>query len=445
MHSFADMTQPSALLDRTLPPPAFAVADFPLPKPRRFLLANGLPVYFIESGVHPVTGLSLSFDAGTWNAPSKELAFLSLKMLGEGTARRSAAQLMEEIDRYGASLELSTGFDHAEIEMYSLARYLPPLLELVREMLTEATLPEAELDNLKNITIQNLRINREKTSYIASNKFREVLFGSQHPYGSPMQEETLRQIGRDQVQSFYRRALWQAPFGITLVGKATDADLKALDDILGSLPLQADFLPLLHPQGSPENWQLADHLYIERENAMQTSIRIGKRLNVDRLHSTANRRNGDYLPLTVVNEALGGFFGSRLMQNLREEKGLTYGIHSNIVMLKHEAYLVVGTDVKKELREQACEEIFKEIARLAAEPLDAEELSLVKNYMQGAYIGSLTTPFSIAERFKSIQLHQLPDDYYDDYVSRIEAMSASHLQEIAAQYLSSDWLTVMVG
>jgi zinc protease len=431
------------MLDRKTPPPAVPLRDFSLVKPDNQLLANGMPLHVINAGEQPVVGVSVWYKAGSWFAPNKETAFLTLKMMTEGTPKRTAAQITEAIDQYGAFLEFNTGFDHAEIELYCLARHLPQLLALLCELLEEVNFPDTQLDNLRNISIQNLRINNEKTNYLASNKFREVIFGQQHPYGSPLAEAGLKNAKRGELHQYYARALRHQPFEVIATGQIGPAEVEALNQTLGQLTIGQN-LEVNHYE-APALPTAANWVYLDRENAMQTSIRIGKPIAFAANGHDLGKRSPDYLPFTMLNEILGGYFGSRLMKNIREEKGLTYGISSNLVMLKNATYLVIGTDVKKELREQAHAEIMKEVQQLTQQPVPADELALVKNYLQGTFVGSLTTPFTLADRFKSIYFHGVEEDYYDHYISRVEAVTAPQLLQLAQQYFTDGFSTVMVG
>jgi zinc protease len=157
------------------------------------------------------------------------------------------------------------------------------------------------------------------------------------------------------------------------------------------------------------------------------------------------RNDADFVPFNVLNTVLGGFFGSRLMKNIREEKGLSYGINSGLGMLKNAGYMLIGTDVKKELRQQAIDEIYKEIGLLAKEPIGADELDLVKSYMKGSFIGSLNTPFALAERYRNVYAFDLAEDHYDHQIARINQVNAEQLLGLAQKYYTSDFLEVLVG
>jgi predicted Zn-dependent peptidase len=151
-----------------------------------------------------------------------------------------------------------------------------------------------------------------------------------------------------------------------------------------------------------------------------------------------NRSHPDYQKFLVTNEILGGFFGSRLMKNIREDKGFTYGIGASVNVFEHEAYMVIGTDVKKEVANQTFEEIEKEIKMLQTTLVDEEELAIVKNYILGSFMGSINTPFSLIDKYKTLHYSNLNYDYYDRYYETISQISAETVREIAQQYLNYD-------
>ena len=421
------------MLDRTVPPPIQSITDFTLVKPNNIRLSNGMPAHFISAGVQPIISVQMLFEAGSWFVPSVDINHFTAKMLLEGTKKHTSTQFSTEIDGYGAFLDVGTAMDYSSLDFQCLKKHLPQLLEFACELLTEATFPDQELDKLKTISIQNVKINNQKTSSVASNELRAMLFGKTHPYGYSMTEESIATVTTEQLKKHYPITFFKQPFRVIGAGDISDVEIKHIDDFLGKLTAY----PKKVEEIKHEKILTTQTVYIEKENAMQTSIRLGKHV--------LGRENPDFVPLNVLNTILGGFFGSRLMKNIREEKGLSYGISSSIGMLKNAGYMVVGTDVKKELRQQALDEIYKEIHKLAQEPVSEDELSLVKSYMKGGFIGSLNTPFALADRYRNIYTYGLPEDYYDHQIKRIDDVSAEKLLELAGKYYQDDFMEVMVG
>lgn len=425
------------LLDRTTAPQAFALEDFPFVRPQTFTLPNGVILRLINAGVQPTVNVQLNFNTGRQAGKQRAVGFLTNKMLLEGTQHRTAASLVAAIDYMGVFLELSPGLDHSEVEFYCLHKHLGAMLALVREMLAESVFSIQQLDKLKNITAQNIRINLEKTATIATNLFREAIFGAEHPYGSTITEQLLMETSQEDIRQFYEQYYAEKPFEIIAAGRFMPDDVELFAQTLGTLPVSSTNTPTLSghaPAIAPVT------IYQPKENAVQSSIRIGKTIALEQ-----GKNSIEYLTLSLLTEALGGYFGSRLMQNIREAKGLTYGIYANLVTLQQASYLVIGADVKKELRELAIEEIHKEIASMIEQPIDAYELDLVRNYMQGTFISSLNTAFAIASRYKGIYHHRLPEDFYHTYVSSLNKITTDSLLQTAEKYLKGGFSVISVG
>jgi zinc protease len=423
-------------LDRRQSPPFQAITEVRLPAVQSATLSNGLPIHWIGVPHQPVMRIECIFNAGVWYENGQPgAAFFAMKMLAEGTIQRSSAEISEYIDRYGAFLELNSGPDRASLVIYCLTRHLPSVLPLLKELLTESTFPQKELDDLRNITLQNLRVNAEKNAYVAGVLFRQNLFGKEHPYGRSQQPELVEQITRQTVVDYFDKAIRNRPFQILLAGQVGELEIGLIDKYLGQLPILEAVLNegISFSAALPESVILA-----EKAESLQSSIRMGRRL--------FTRHHADFFPMVVTNEIFGGYFGSRLMKNIREEKGFTYGISSNMVSFRNDGYFLIGTDVKKEFTQQTLDEIRKEIYILQTQPVPADELETVKNFMAGEFVGSLNTPFEIADRYKTILLDGMPADFLTNYVANLRTVSAESIQQMAKTYLVDALLSeVVVG
>ncbi|SOD88269.1 M16 family metallopeptidase [Spirosoma fluviale] len=422
-------------LDRTQSPGFQAIQEIRLPAVQSHRLDNGIPLHLISVAQQPVLRLECVFNAGTWYEQVPGSAFFAMKMLSEGTPTRTSAQISEYIDRYGAFLELNSGPDRASVVIYCLTKFLPDVLPVLREMLTEATFPQKELDDLRNITLQNLRVNYEKNAYLAGVLFREKLFGAYHPYGRSQKPENVEKLTRQDVVEFFSRVINERPFQIVLAGQASENEVLSINRELGQLPLRTDVRPAFDG-----NIHVDDGVPVlaDKPDSVQSSIRVGRRL--------FTRSHPDFFKMLVTNEILGGYFGSRLMKNIREEKGFTYGISSNMPSFRQDGYFLIGTDVNKENTQQTLDEIRKEISTLQTELVSMDELETVQNYMAGEFVGSLNTPFEIADRYKVILLDGMPIDFLTTYIHNIRQVTPSDVMETASRYLAPDDLQeVVVG
>jgi zinc protease len=422
------------ILDRTVPPAFQTIDTIHFPKLKHIRLDNGLPLYVINVGSQPVVRLEVIFDAGSWYENTPGSASFAVKMLSEGTTHYNSAQISEYFEGIGAFTDLGPGLDRVNITIYSLAKHLEAVLIMLNELLNEATFPEKELNDLKNIALQSLKINLEKNAFVANAMFREQLFGESHPYGKNQTEATIEAIDSAKTRQFYKNRISNRPFTAFLSGQVSDNEVVLVNKYLGQhLPITNDDVqPQFETKGA------AGHLHLDKPEAVQTSIRLGRHL--------FKRQHPDFYKFIVTNEVLGGYFGSRLMKNIREEKGYTYGISSNMALLRNAGYWAVSTDVKKEFAQATLDEIQKEIKLLQTELVSADELQTVQNFMAGEFAGSLNTPFEIADRVRLMVLEGLEPDFYANYISKVRTVTPHQIIEIAQKYLNfEDLQQTLVG
>jgi predicted Zn-dependent peptidase len=418
--------------DRSQPPAAKSPEKFLLPKVSRYDLDNGIPVHVLAFGELPTVKIEFIFRAGTRFESVAGMSFFTMKMLAEGTKSHNSKEISAFFDQYGVFIENQSGPDYATIELLMVERHIPEILPRVFDIIYSPSFPDDELELLKMIQRQHLAVNLEKNSYLAATLVREKLYGKSHPYGRSLTHETIDLQHRDSLQSFYEMYI-PGNFEIVLSGKVTDRTIEALNNLFSSIG-----------KYEPRTFKWADsrctrtRVRKRREKELQATIRLAQPI--------PGRHHHDYTQIFVVNELLGGYFGSRLMQNIREEKGYTYGIYSSLINQKSGAHLVIGTDVKKQFVDETLVEIRKEMTRLQHEPVKEEELRTVINYIKGAYLSGITTPFSIAEKFKTIHFYDLESDYYDRLFDRLDAVTPEPLQRAAQQFFNPDEMTeVVVG
>lgn len=422
-------------LNRTLAPDFHTIEKIDIIRAQSLTLQNGLPLHLINTGTQPLLKLELIFNAGTKYETKPGVSFFTIKMLTEGTKQWNALAISEYIDQYGAFIELNHGAERVSICLFTLNKHLEKLLPLLVELISEAVFPENELANLKNLTLQNLKVNLEKNNFIASQKFREYLFGVRHPYGYHNKEDDIQQIEREDLIKNFNASLPGNQFDVIVAGQVEEEQIALLDKYLGQLPVNEETI-YKHLSDFEQNKE--KKILVEKPESLQSSLRLGQHL--------FSKSHPDYFDIVVTNEIFGGYFGSRLMKNIREDKGFTYGIYSSVVSLSNGGYFVIGTDVKKEFTWQTLAEIEKEAEKMKQKPVEEEELQTVKNYMLGSFANSLSTPFDIADVFKSIYYHQLDYDFYEQYVEKIKGITAGEIIECARKYLNiSEMLEVVVG
>lgn len=416
-------------LDRTTPPLVHSVADIQLST------VSSKPINGINTHSH------LDQNSGTFKielltkgsqlySRTSALSQLAIRMLNEGTKSKSGAQLAEAVDSIGSFLEVRPGFDYASVSIYGLAQYFEENLQILSELIYQPLFSENSLENLKNKELDKLKTNLEKSSYISSVNLRKGLFGTDHAYGKHLIEVDITNININEIIDFHNSNTLD--FDIYLAGDLPKDYEKLLAKYI--LPRKEELDPRANISGRVNENQNSTY---QNPKFVQSSIKFGKRL--------FNRNDPDYFKFIVTNELLGGFFGSRLMKNIREDKGFTYGIHSNLYSLLHDGYFLIGTDVNKENEQETIDEILKEIKLLQSELVPQEELNTVKNYMIGVFINSFSSPFAGIDKFKTLNSQHIDSGFYSQYVSMVRFISAESIRETANQHLQTNSLTLSIA
>ncbi|HHP7242070.1 MAG TPA: M16 family metallopeptidase [Cyclobacteriaceae bacterium] len=402
------------MLDRSIAPASYKPDDFKVLKVNKRLSRKGHPIHYIHTPDHNVVRLEVLLKSGELYSSGPGTSYFTTKMLIEGTRKKHSSDISELFEFYGAQIDIQSGFDYNSMIINVLTKYLQEIIILIEDLFLESTLPEKELDSLKNIRLGSLRINKEKTSYVSSRQIREVLFGKQHPYGRILEEDHIHEVTRKEISTFYHNNLFNSP-EVFISGSFEESHLERLVSLLDNIETHNN------PAKDKEIVTLDDAII--PMDGSQSSIKLGKHL-IDKAHP-------DYIKLYVANELFGGFFGSRLMKNIREDKGLTYGIYSTIINLKNASFWVIGSEVKRELAKQALSEIEHELIELQYNKVPADELELVKNYTSGNLILNTVTPAQHMDRYKSIYLSGLDYNFYDTLFDEINSVSVEDIQEMA--------------
>ena len=421
------------MIDRTVAPKFVPVKDVQLKKVVSKTLSNGIQLHILNAGNQAVLNLQLIFKAGKWFETMPAGALMLSKLMLEGTNSYSAKQINNYFDSHGIFWEISSGFDHLTVDVYLLSKYLHKISDILLSILSEALLPESEFEAVKSRLKQQLSVNFKKTAYTANASFRSKLFGEKHPYGYVLTPEMLDSVQYQDIVSFYNSHIKKKPFEVVASGLINDSMFNNLVTEFESVNLLKSSFSGTYKEIISDFTKFHDNW----EDSLQASIRIGQLAPL--------KNSKDAICFELLNRILGGYFGSRLMRNLREEKGLTYGIQSSVVYLVNQAYNIIATDVIKEKKELAIQEIYKEIKELKTNKVPEEELSTVKNYVVGSFIKSINSPFSLAQYFKTVHYHQLNKDYFDSYVSEIKKVSAEDILATAQKYLDRPLLEIAIG
>lgn len=415
------------MIDRQIAPPIKDAIEYNLElKPyQKYTLDNGVQVYAIDAGAEEVIQLELVFHAGNWYEQQNLVAATTNHLLKNGTSTKNAFALNEHFEYYGAYLNRNCHNETATINLHSLTKHLKELLPVMKEMITDATFPQTELDIYKQNVKQRLEVNLKKCDFVANRLIDEYLFGINHPYGKYSSTIAYDALQQEQLKAFYADYYVNGNCVIFVAGKLPADIQQQLNSNFGNIPLNKKALPVIvHPvqAAAEKKYRIAND-----KNGVQGAIRIAS--------DFPNRHHPDFIKAQVLNTLFGGYFGSRLMSNIREDKGYTYGIHSYLQSHVQQSAWMISTEAGSEVCEATVTEVYNEMEKLRNEPVDDEELLLVKNYLIGTLLGDLDGPFHIIGRWKSIILNDLGHDYFNKSVEAIKSITTAEIQQLANKYL----------
>lgn len=397
-----------------------------LPAHEKVSLRNGVDVFLVNMGTLDTLMMNIVFYAGNCFESENGLAAATNFLLKNGTRTKNAYEINESFEYYGAYLSRHAGHETAELTLHCLNKHVDVLLPAVAELIQDSVLPEEELKIYKKNMQQRLEVNLRKNDFVASRMIDAYLFGENHPYGKFNSLAGYEALDVEQARAFYTRYYQQGRCMIFVAGLLPDNIVEQLEKNFGGLPFGGSEKPDL-PLSASEPAIQKKYRIVNDPEGVQGAIRIARNF--------PNRHHPDFQKMLVLNNLFGGFFGSRLMANIREDKGYTYGIHSYLTNLIQESNLMISTEAGKDVCEATIKEVYLEMNRLCNEPVPEEELQITRNFMIGTLLGDLDGPFQVAGRWKSLLLNGLTEDYFYKGVEVIKTVTAKDLQELANKYL----------
>ena len=408
------------------------------PQRTRRTLSSGLEVVLVESHNIPKFTGQLYFRSGNAATASEApgLAGITAEVVRAGTTRRSSRQIEEDLRRIGADLGTSAGADTSAISFAGLTDFTGELLKLVAELAQEASFPADEFERERRQLLEGIRIERTTPSFLAGERLRRVLFGA-HPYSIIAPSEAqVAAYRREQLIDYYRARYRPSTALLVLVGDfLPDAMLGSIEKIFGGWT-SGDVAPSPNPP-LPENRGRRVHL-VHLPEAVQAQVLVGNR--------AITRKHPDWMRLSLANSIYGGAFNSRLVMNIREQKGYTYSPRSGVQALRQHGYFSVHAAVRNEVVAATLTEIFYELDRMRALPVGDDELADARNYMSGVFSLGLATQEGLAGQLSGVYLDQLPEDYLEMYRERVRALTADDVISAArAWFDSANAQIVVVG
>ena len=414
-------------------PKTHPFADFNTPIPHRLTLKNGIPFIGLHDPHLELVRLDIRLMAGSYFQQKPSVSAAALKLITEGTSLLSAEEIAEQLDYFGSYFEVLADRDFSSFTVYFPKSAASEILHIIKQLFDDAVFPQEKIAIYQNNSKKNLAINLEKTSYLSFTHFFANLFGEKHPYGFSINFSDIDAIVREDIVQFYQTHFHAGNIRIFAAGNLDHSFQKLLDDTIGQLHGKAANTSVFIP-AQPQSARI----YVEREMSCQSSICIGRKL--------FNRTDRNWEPMTVLNTVLGAYFGSRLMTNIREEKGLAYGIYSRMTSFLQDGMFLISADVNKNQVQQATDEIYKELSLLTQEEITSKELSLVKNYLYGSFLRNFDGLFSQIDRIIISDDHHLEDTYWETCLKLFKSADSSTLLSLARNYFQpDDMVEVIVG
>lgn len=413
--------------NRTLAPELGALQHIELIQPEIYAAPSGLPIHLIRNLPNDVFHVHIEFGAGKMQQSKPLVSSYSADLLFSGTATRSQLEIQEMLDLHGAFVNVEAGINRSSLHVYGLLNHFDATLKIVQDVLQNAAYPESVFELHRKASWQSHRINMEKNTYLARREFLKALYPNS-PIGTVADDADFESISADDCKQFYAQHLTKNIDQINVVGALSNPQIELLSELFGErYNKQEDKNPI---DFINEPLQL----YIERPKAMQSTIRIGRVL--------FSPQHEDYFEFDILETILGGYFGSRLMQNLREDKGYTYGVGSGITAYENTGYFFISTEVGKEHKDAAIEAIKHEINRLREEEIGLDELKLAQAYIQGQILKSTDGAFAQMSQFLFAKRFDLPQNHLNNFLETLNTITPKRLQELAVKYL--DWEKMVV-
>ncbi|NBU47399.1 MAG: insulinase family protein [Flavobacteriales bacterium] len=413
--------------DRKTPPKISDNYHIEFESPKVIKLSKFCNAFWLNNVPNETSRIDLYFDAGSvYTQPV--VASITAAMLLTGNEKLSSQNIHEKLDFYGAYFDVEVTHYHCIVHLYALKENLVNVLTTFIEALNNMGCLERELKLILDEKKQKFDINLERVGVLAQRNFQKLVFDGTR-LSSLTKTQDFNKISAEKIENFYSSNFLQGLSRIHVISAINESQFSQI------LSLVKPICALRRKTNINKFENKKIRLHLPRKNALQTAIRIGK--------ICINKHHPDFIGFTILCTILGDYFGSRLMKNIREDKGYTYGIGCMIQELKDTAVFIIATEVGVDQRELAIEEIKKEIGILQSNPVPKKELDLVKNYLLGQALKAADGPYAQFDLFTGVNLFDLELDYYLKYLEKLKNITSKELQQLAINHLNWEDLTVV--
>jgi zinc protease len=406
------------------------------PKRTRAKLANGLEIVLAEAHTIPKFHGELVFRSGNAAALHRApgLAEMTASVVRTGTKNRASRQIEEDLRRIGADLSSSAGADSSAIAFAGLSEFSEQLLSAVNELAREASFPEAEFERERRQKLEEVKLERTSPGFLASERLRKVLFGA-HPYGTVSASESqVANYKRDDLLQTYREFYTPENALLVMVGDFDPpAMIKSIEKVFGAWTGKKPQIPSSASAANPRGRRV---YLVDVPGAVQSQILVG-------CHAIT-RKHPDWVKLGLTNSLYGGAFNSRLVMNIREDKGYTYSPRSGVHPLRDGGYFSISAAVRNDVVAASLTEMFYELDKLRALPVPSSEFADALNYVSGMFSMGLATQSGLLSQLATVAINELPDDYLETYRDKVRAMTPADLLATARKYFDSANMQIVI-
>jgi len=417
------------MLDRRIAPLTKKIDNIDFISPREFQLNSQVKLFWMSDVPNQTSRIDLFFDAGL-RQDRNIIASLCSSLLLSGTQEKKSTQIHHEIDALGAYFDIGLSHEGVLISIFALKSNISEAFKLIYTAIQDAVFPEKEIIEVVHEKREKFKINLSKVGFLAQREFQKKIFFNT-PYHELTELEDFDDLSREDIIEFHNKHFKKGLSRIAITGALQDFEIQEIKTLCTPNCISKKL-------SYYTNFDNKSGVYhIDKTNALQSAIRIGRTM--------FNKTHEDFMDFSILNTVFGDYFGSRLMKNIREDKGFTYGIGSALVETGGSGYFIIGSEVGIHHKEASIQEIHKEMKIIGENPIPEAELSLVKNYLLGQILKLADGPYAMMDLYLSIDAYGLNMDFYNSYINRIHSITSEDIINMANKHLNWDSMTVVTS
>ncbi len=422
------------MLDRKTAPRITTDFNLKIENVKSTHLSNGLPVHEINIGTQEIVKVELVFKSGRVNEEKIAAARACLQVIGDGTSDKTSQEIAEIFDFYGAVVKYKCALESSSISLVCLNRHFFDVWPQFCNIIFNPLFSEKETKKYVDVSSQKLKNQISKNDVISYRVLTEKLFGSKHPYGYNTQPEDINALNANDLKKFYNLNIHLDNAFLILSGKySPEIRSKIIETLSQKTEAKTKFKQSFH-----DTKPLNETFIESTKNESQVSIKMGRKM--------FSRNHEDFSKMFFLNTLFGGYFGSRLMKNIREEKGYTYGIYSSLDAYNKDGFFYISSDVGNDQLDPCIKEIYNEMEILKTKTVGEIEFGMVKNYILGQSLHLIDGPFATAQLIKNIYAKDLDVEAFHDHIKIIKNITPKDIKELANKYFDKNaFTTVLAG